>query len=166
MLISSMAARLDHALIDPLVAPAQQDDAGAGGEPAHSLLRERPAARREADQRPPSAAAATARIHHVRAHHHAGAAAERRVIDAAVAVGGEVADVDRIQRPHALASARPASECAERPGKHLREQGQHRGAPGHAAGLLLRCGDRSRPCGGFTITRPARDIHLRDTRPG
>ena len=38
----------------------------------------------------------------VGAHHHAGAAAGRRVVDRAMLVGGEIADVDGLQRPFAF----------------------------------------------------------------
>ena len=125
-------------LVDALEAAAQEHDAGAGGKRAHARLGQRRAARREIEQRAaPRRCAAPrrrARGHHVRAHHHAGAAAERRVVDGLVAVGGEVAQVDRLERQRP-SSQRPAGQrMAERPREHLGEQGEHGRRPGRGRG--------------------------------
>ena len=76
--------------------------------------------------------------HHVGPHDHAGAAAERQVVDAAVPVGRELAQVERLERPDALLQRAPGERMAERPGEHLREQGQHGRGPGRAHRAALR----------------------------
>src|SRR5258708_3048035 len=48
-------ALVDDALVDPLIAPAQERDAGQGCEIAHPLLVEQLATRRQIDQRMPLA---------------------------------------------------------------------------------------------------------------
>src|SRR5690606_10060670 len=79
----------------------------------------------------------------------AGAAAGRRVVDIAVLGGGEVADVDRVERPFALGHRLAGARLAERAGKHVGIEGQDGSAPGICThqrvcrGLVLRRGGRS-----------------------
>ena len=126
---------VDDALVDAFVAAAEQDEAGGGGVALGVGLGEGAAARGEEHARAVVGDGGQRGVDHVGAHHHAGAAAERGVVHCPVPVGGEVADVDRIERPDA-ARQRPAGERAgERPREHLGEQGQHGGAPGHCGPL-------------------------------
>ena len=68
---------------------------------------------------------------HIGAHHHARAAAGRRVVDRAVPVGREVADLHRLERPRARLQ-RPAGERqAERARKHFGIEREHGGAKAH-----------------------------------
>ena len=71
------------------------------------------------------------RRQHVGPQHHARAAAGRGVIDAAVTVGGGIPDVARLQLPQARCQRLARQADAERPGKHLGEQRENGGAPGH-----------------------------------
>ena len=73
---------------------------------------------------------------HVGAKHHPGPAARRRVVDAAMLVGGEVADVRRLEPPKSLVERPPGQADAERPRKHLRVERQDGGAKRHLRGLV------------------------------
>jgi len=59
---------------------------------------------------PTPAGAGDRAVEHIGAQHHARPAAERCVVDRAVLVGGEIADIDRVERPNPVAHALPASE--------------------------------------------------------
>ena len=52
---------------------------------------------------------------HVGLHHHAGAAAGRRVVDAAMLVGCEGADIDHVERPRAGRQSLAGKARAQRP---------------------------------------------------
>ena len=69
----------------------------------------------------------------IRAQHHAGPAAGRGVVDAAVLVGGDGADVARFQFPQAGRQRLAWEADAKRARKHVGKDGQHVDAP-HAAG--------------------------------
>src|ERR1700678_1528467 len=62
---------------------------------------------------------------------HAGAAAKRGVVDGAVTVGGEVADVDSGQRPEVGRERAAGKGEAERAGEGVGEEGEDGRAPGH-----------------------------------
>ena len=66
----------------------------------------------------------------IRAHNHARAAARRRVVDRAMLVVGEIADVEGRQAPQAILKRAPGQAEAERPRKHLGKQRQHNRSPG------------------------------------
>src|SRR5262249_44830268 len=102
---------------------------------------------------------------HVGLHHHAGTAAGGRVVDRAMPVGGVVADIDRVKRPHAVRQRLAGEAQPQRAGKHLRKNRQHarrphryappsgfhsprakRGGEGSGVGASSR--------GGFTTIRP------------
>ena len=80
---------LDDALVEALVAPAQQRQLRLGGELLDEPVVEQAAARRERDHPPALAqrdrilavAGAQRRLDHVDAQHHPGSAAERGVVD-------------------------------------------------------------------------------------
>jgi hypothetical protein len=59
--------------------------------------------------------------HHVRSHHHAGAAAERHVVNGAMPVGREVAQIDRLEPPAAFLQRPTGQRMAQRSRKHLRK---------------------------------------------
>src|SRR6185437_8689037 len=61
----------------------------------------------------------------------AGAAAGGRVVDGAVAVGGEITDLNRFQCPGAGFQCAAGQRQAERARKHLRVERQHRGGKAH-----------------------------------
>ena len=101
---------LDDALVEALVAPAQQRDRRLRGELVDEVVVEHPAAGRQRDDAPLRAQvdrvdaveAAQRRVHDVDAQDHAGAAAERRVVDLAAAQRRVVA---RVERAHLAAAA-------------------------------------------------------------
>ena len=85
------------------------------------------------DQRPDPAGALDRRIQHIGAHHHARAAAERGVIDRAVFIAREIADVHRFEPPDPGLERLAGQRIGERPGQHLGKDRQHGGEPGHRA---------------------------------
>ena len=91
-------------------------DAGTGGEVADARLGQRRAARRHRQDRAAIGDAVDRRGEDVGAQHHPRPAARRRVVDRAMLVGREIADVDRVERPLALAQRPPASEMPSGPG--------------------------------------------------
>ena len=96
----NQVAGLNDALVQTLVTPTQQDQARAGGPFSHQALIERPAARRQINARPrPVSDRVQGGGGDIGAHNHAAAAAEGRVIDAAMAVAGMGANIDRLQAP-------------------------------------------------------------------
>ena len=109
-------ARFEDSLVESLEAAAEQDDPLAGRELAHAGLRQRSAARRQREHRPPIGDAVERGCEHVWPEHHPRPAARGRVVDAAMLVGGEVADVGNAQGSR----CRPAA-----PGR----QGSCRAAP-------------------------------------
>ena len=117
----------------PSKRPASSSAPGPAASSRGEGLRQRLAARRQVDQRRigfVDAGVVDGGGEDIGAHHHAGAAARRRVVDGAVAPKAEVANGNGAQRPQPRLQ-RPADERdTERPGKHLREQRQHRCPPG------------------------------------
>src|SRR5690606_7447370 len=116
-------ASVDDALIDAFEAATDDDNTRASGQLAHARLVERLAT--WAHQQP------WARVlgwrseidgtgHDVGAHHHAGAATGRRVVNRAVLVGGEVADLHRPQRPSVGFKRAARKRHAERAREHFR----------------------------------------------
>ena len=100
-----MGARLEQPLVNALETAAQDRDSGAGGELADEGLGERRAAGGHGEQRalgPSRQDMIDRRGEHVRAHHHPRPAAGRSVVDRAVLVGREVADLNRVERPDPL----------------------------------------------------------------
>src|SRR6202022_1140982 len=96
---------------------------------------------------------------HVGAQPHARAAAGRGIIDAAVAVGGRVPDVPRLQCPQAGRQRLTGEAHAERTREHLRKQRQHRRAPdlclgSHAQAPALEGSSPSISSGNSITTRP------------
>ena len=89
------------------------------------------------------------------AHHHARAAAGRRVVDRAVAVGGEVTDLDGFQRPGAGLQRAAGERQAERARKHFGVEGEHGGAE-HDQARDLRFSSRSISCLAATARKPER----------
>ena len=127
------AARVDHALVDALVAPAQQPHAGPGGQVARTrACVERRAARREveraADRHPrPIAASSTSGRITMPAPPPNGVSSTVRCRS-----DGSFADVDGLERPPPRFERPAGQRLPERPREHRREQGQDGGAPGHA----------------------------------
>src|ERR1700730_3886687 len=115
------AARGDDALIDALVAAADEYQPGPAGERAHAALRQRPAARCKQNARA-RIARRRRRIErareHVRAYDHPRPASRRRVVHPAMLVEGVRPDVDSAARPQRAQC--PAGEArAERPWEEL-----------------------------------------------
>ena len=77
-------------------------------------------------------------IDDVGAQHHAGAAAERRIVHAAVAIGREVADVHRLERPDTGPQRAAGERMLQRTREHLGKQRQYGGVPAHGAAHLAR----------------------------
>jgi hypothetical protein len=73
------------------------------------------------------------RCQHIGAQHHAGAAARWGIIDAAVLVSGEIANLDAIERPFPLHQRAPGQAHAQRAGEHLGIEGQDSGGEGHGS---------------------------------
>src|SRR5579885_253759 len=92
-------AILDEALIDALVVPANDDERGLPGKlPREPLIEKRSLRGHENRPRSPAAGVEPGRFQHVRLHHHSLAAAERRVVDRAMLVRGEIADLHGLVR--------------------------------------------------------------------
>src|SRR5438105_952544 len=91
--------RVEDALVESLEPAAQQDHALASREIADALLRQRLAPWRQRQHRTTVRDAVERGGKHVRAKHHPRSAARRRVIDAAVLIGREIADVGRLKAP-------------------------------------------------------------------
>ncbi len=121
--------RVQHALIDAFEPAAQEGRPRLRRQFPHARLGQQTPARREIDQRPGAARSGDGRVHDVRPHHHPGAAAKRGVVDGAVFIAREPANVYRTQRPDPFGQAPPGQRLAERTGKHLGKQGQHGGCP-------------------------------------
>ena len=130
--------RLDHPLVDAFEAAADDQCTRPNRQLAHLGLRQRPSAR--AHQQPwPRIAGRRGVVdrlgQNIGAHHHAGAAAGRRVVDGAVAVGGEIADLDRLQRPRS-GFERPAGQRqAKRAGNCGKASARWRGNSPVASGI-------------------------------
>src|SRR5215472_2526856 len=126
------ATPLDQALIDALEATAEDDGAGPIGQRCDAALGERNSARAHHQARA-RIACGRYRIdsagEHVGTHHHAGSAAGGRVVDGAVLVGRVRADVDGFERPQAGRERLTREAYAERPRKHLGEDGENGRAP-------------------------------------
>ncbi|EGE57287.1 hypothetical protein RHECNPAF_4460059 [Rhizobium etli CNPAF512] len=121
------SACFDHPLVDALEAAADDNDAVACRKFAHALLRQRPAAR--AHQQARAGIVLTGAVdgagENVGFEHHAGAAAGRRVVDGAVFIGGEIADLHRVQRPLPALHCLAGEGKAQMSRKHLRIECQH-----------------------------------------
>src|SRR5262245_27047013 len=154
-------ARFDHALVNALEAAAQNERTGTVRERFDARLRQRRAARAHQQARTP-VVGRKCRVDRARndvgLHHHAGAAAGRRIIDGAVAVARPVANVERIEPPDAGRERLAGEAQAERPWKHLREDGQDGCVPHRFGSCLLPVAAQSlnTPSGGsMTMRRPA-----------
>ena len=171
-------AGIDHALIDALVAAAEQDDAGSGRVALHIALRQRPAARRKEHKRPVIGHGGNGGVHHVGAQHHPSPTAERRVIDRAMPVGSEVTNIHRVAATRCQTAARDRQANApevrgtspETASTRTRARSSRTVMAGLASHPRL---EPAHACpamppaplissGGTTSTRPRRDIHLRD----
>ena len=86
---------------------------------------------RSVDDTPAGIRGVDRRRQHVGPQHHAGPATGRSVIDAAMLVGGRSADIARLKLPQARRQRLARQANAERPGKHLGEERENGGAPGH-----------------------------------
>src|SRR5437868_3052160 len=100
-------ASFENSLVKTLEAAAEQDYALAARKLAHSCLGQWPPARSQRQHRSAVGEAVERRSEHVRAKHHPRPAARRRIVDAAVLVGGEVADVARLEAPDAVLKGPP-----------------------------------------------------------
>src|SRR5712691_10625726 len=144
---------LDHPLVHPLEAAADEHEARRLREVANASLQERLAARREHNARA-RVVRRSRRIdrprQHVGTHHHAGSAARRRIVDRAVLVGGEIADIDRLARPDFLTERLAGEARAKRARKQLGEYRQYGRAP-HGQPLAF---SSNNPCGGSATILP------------
>ncbi len=110
------------------------------------------------------------------AHHHAGAAAGRRVVDGAVPVGGEIADLHGLERPGSGLQRPAGQRQAERARKHFGIERQHawRGNSPVASGILrsartplrveagrVAVGSVRSPSSSSSSTRPAATVSMR-----
>ena len=150
---------LDDTLVNALEAPAQQRDPGPAGKRANRRLIERSPARRQQHQRPGTAGAGDRRVEHVGTHHHARPAAKRRIVNGAVFIAREIADVHRFQPPDARPQRLAGQRTGERSGQHFRKDRQDRCAPGHARSFSARPGGRE------GVLRPGRADPAADRRP-
>ncbi len=118
--------------------PQRSRTPGPAASSAHPRLIEPAAARRQAQINGPGpGVAGDRRIDDVGPHHHAGPAAERRVVDGAVLIAREIADVHRLQPPEAFRQGLAGERMAERPREHLGEDRQHGRGPGRSHGQAL-----------------------------
>src|SRR3954447_11348391 len=124
-------SRVEDSLVEPLEAAGEEDDALAGGEFANTGLRQRLASRGERHHRPPVSNTVERRGNDVRTEHHPRPATRGRVVDAAVLVGREFADVLRFEAPNALLESATGETCAERSRKHVRIKGEDGRKEGH-----------------------------------
>src|SRR3954452_18385398 len=134
---------LDDALVEALVAPAQQRDGRLARQLVDERVVEHAAARREGDDAALVAQvdrvlvvdALQGLVHDVDAQDHAGAAAERRVVDLAAAQRGPLA---RVERPDLVAVLRRVAHVAlgAEPLEPLREQGEDVELHGRSAPVL------------------------------
>src|SRR4051794_18183292 len=84
---------LEDSLVEPLEAPAQQDDSLARRKFPNTRLRQRGATRRQREHRAPVRDTVERGGEHVRPKHHPRPTARRRVIDAPMLVGREITNV-------------------------------------------------------------------------
>ena len=96
---------------------------------------------------------------HVGAHHHAGSAAGGRVVDGAVLVGRVRADVDGFERPQAGRECLTREAYAERPRKHLGENGENGRAP-HDAEQIPLSSPRGAPRDASVAGTPKAGTHI------
>ena len=128
-------AGVDHALVDALVAAAQQDHATCAAR-VHARQRWVSGRPRGVRQMAASVGDRVQRgVDHIGPHHHAGAAAEGRVVDGAVAIRRMGADVSVSSDQDARFPGAPGQRMAEKTGEHVGKQRQDGGAPDHR----LRC---------------------------
>ena len=140
-------ARLEDALVETFEAAAQEDRSAAGGESADAGLGQRSAARGQRKHRAAIGDAVQRGSEHVGPQHHPRPAAGRRVVDAAVLVGGEVADLAGVERPQTVGQGPARQAQPQRPGKHLRVEGQDSSGEWHGSGLVRNHG-HDNPLGG------------------
>src|SRR5205823_13908677 len=89
----------------------------------------------------------------VGAKHHPRPAARWRVVDGAMLVGREIADVLRLERPEALLERPPRQAGAERARKHVGVKRQDRSAEGHLVQFsTMRPGTSAKSPSLFVIT--------------
>src|SRR5690606_13006907 len=110
--------RIDQTLVYTLEPPTENDGAGTVSQFANLRLCQRLSARAHQKARA-RILCRSSRINragkNVGSHHHAGTAAGRRVIDAAMLVEREVADLHGVERPRSLAHGATCERLAERP---------------------------------------------------
>ncbi len=148
-------ARLDHPLVDALETSAQQPHARTRCQFPHAPLLQRLPARAEQEKRTRRRRAGDRRVDDIGPEHHARPAAEGRVVNGAVFIARESADVHCFQAPNSLVAGLAGERKTQRPGKHFREQGQHGGGPGGGhARRLFGLGCSSSPSGGATVSSP------------
>src|SRR6185437_504879 len=94
--------RLDHALVDAFEAAAEQPHARPFGQRSNARLSEARPARRKTNRWTDRRRLIKRAIDHIGPHHHARPATERRVIDRAMTVLREIADIDRLDLPDLL----------------------------------------------------------------
>ena len=110
---------------------AEQDHAFASDDLADSSLGERRAARRHSEHRTAVRDTVERGGEHVGPEHHSSTAAGGRIVDAAMFVGREVADLDRVERPNTFAQRPPRQAYPQWPREHLGIEGQNGGAKQH-----------------------------------
>ena len=94
------ATGLDHPLVKPLVAAAQQRDTRLRSQGPHARLVQEAPPRAQVDHRTGSVFdRGQGGVDHIRPHHHAGAPAKGLVVDGAVFIARKVPDVQNIERP-------------------------------------------------------------------
>ena len=124
-LLADLGAR---ALVDALVAPADEEKGTLRGQlPDHSLVQS-PALRREQDRSHPRHLApdpAQRANERLGLEHHAGPTAEGDVVHLPVATGGEVAEVVDTKLDIAALEGTPDHADPEGAGEDFREDGQH-----------------------------------------
>ena len=122
--------RVDHALVDTLIAPTQKYRTITFGKLPRQRLVQWPTPRGQVDSGAGSCAdLVQCRRHDIGLQHHADAAPERHVIDSPVLIARKLPNVQRFQRPDALLQGFPGKRCPKRSRKHLREQRQNRRPP-------------------------------------
>ncbi len=156
---------LAHALVDPLVAPAEQEQIAPARELAHfGLVQPVPLGRQ---QHPPGSSALRELPHRSeprgRGHHHAAATAEGLVVDRAVAVEGEIPQVVHLHVQAAALAGAPEKRGLEKGPKELGEDGQDLNA--HVASSPSGSRRSMRRASRSTRTRKASTKGITDRRP-
>src|SRR3569623_208783 len=137
---------LENPLVEPLEPAAQDGNAGAGREVADAGLGDRLSAGGHGEHRAiglQCPCMIDASRQHIGLEHHPGAAPGRRIVHRAVLVGGEVADLDGVERPGALPERAARQADAERPGKHLGIEREDGGGESHSKIVVVGTTKRS-----------------------